>query len=249
MIKSIFDINNKVAVITGTSRGIGLALAKGFLDHGAFVNGISRSDSPLVGNEKYIHYNFDLNDRKLFNKLVSKIKDNHECINVLINSAGLSLPFSHNIEEAKIDFEKTLDINLKSSFSLTYAIVDLMKTCKSGSIINITSIASNLGFPLNPSYISSKAGLAGLTRSLSYDFAKYGIRVNNLVPGYFKTDMTKDSFLNSKMNNERSSRSLLLRWGEPSELVGPAIFLASSASSFVTGTDLVVDGGWSVKGI
>ena len=167
----------------------------------------------------------------------------------MINCAGITLTLSKNIYDAEIDFKNTLDINLTSSFYLSYAVLDVMKTFKTGSIINITSIGANLGFPSNPAYISSKAGLAGLTRSLSYDFAKYGIRVNNLVPGYFKTDMTKDSFLNSKKNKERATRSLLLRWGDPSELVGPAIFLASSASSFVTGIDLVVDGGWSIKGL
>ena len=118
-----------------------------------------------------------------------------------------------------------------------------------GSIINVTSIGAMFGFPENPAYISSKTGLSGLTRSLAYDYADLGIRVNNLVPGYFKTDMTKKSFDDPSKRKERERSTLLNRWGNPKELVGPAIFLASNASSYVTGTDLIVDGGWSIKGL
>ena len=105
------------------------------------------------------------------------------------------------------------------------------------------------GFPDNPAYISSKTGLSGLTRSLAYDYADLGIRVNNLVPGYFKTDMTKKSFDDPSKRKDRETSTLLNRWGNPKELIGPAIFLASNASSYVTGTDLIVDGGWSIKGL
>ena len=173
----------------------------------------------------------------------------HNKIDILINSAGISISFDENIHIQNSYFKKTLDTNLTSVFNLTYAVAEIMKKNKSGSIINITSIASHLGMPNNPAYVASKAGLSGLTRSLSYDFASFGIRVNSLVPGYFSTDMTKDSFEDKKKNKERASRSLLLRWGDPEELIGPAIFLASNASSFITGTDLVVDGGWSIKGL
>tara|TARA_B100000579_G_C22722536_1_gene800143 strand:- start:392 stop:1147 length:756 start_codon:yes stop_codon:yes gene_type:complete len=248
-INSSFDINNKIAIITGTSRGIGYSLAKGFIDSGAFVHGLSRSGSNLSNQENYTDHKIDLKDKSSINTLISKIGKAQKKCDILINCAGISIPLNKSSNVIGDYFQETLDINLLSNFYLSSAVSELMKKQKSGSIINVSSIGANLGFPSNPAYISSKAGLSGLTRSLSYDLAKFGIRVNNLVPGYFLTDMTKESFSNPEKQKERSSRSLLSRWGDPEELIGPAIFLASSASSFITGIDLVVDGGWSIKGI
>ena len=136
-----------------------------------------------------------------------------------------------------------------SAFYLSNEVVKFMKDQNNSSIINVTSIGGHLGFPSNPSYISSKAALSGLTRALSLDFAKYGIRVNNLVPGYFLTNMTKKSFQDQTKRDNRSSRTVLCRWGDPKELIGPAIFLASEASLYMTGADLIIDGGWSIKGL
>ena len=115
--------------------------------------------------------------------------------------------------------------------------------------LHISSIASYQGFPKNPGYISSKAGLSGLTRALAYDFSDKDIRVNNLVLGYFPTDMTKDSFKDKKKFEVRKNKTLFKRWGRLNEICGPAIFLASDSSSYVTGSDIVVDGGWSVNGL
>jgi NAD(P)-dependent dehydrogenase (short-subunit alcohol dehydrogenase family) len=120
---------------------------------------------------------------------------------------------------------------------------------KNASIINISSISSYFGFPNNPGYVSSKSGLSGLTRSLAYDFSKKNIRVNNIVPGYIRTEMTKKSFNNKKLFNLRKSSTLLNRWGNPKDIIGACTFLVSSSSSYITGADIVIDGGWSVKGI
>ena len=98
-------------------------------------------------------------------------------------------------------------------------------------------------------YQASKGGLAALTRSLAYDLAKSSIRVNNIVPGYIHTQMTEESFINEELRIQREDRMLIKRWGEPIDLVGAAIFLASDASSYITGTDIYVDGGWSIKGL
>lgn len=185
----------------------------------------------------------------MYQKIVNAINRDIGSIDILINCAGVSSPIK--CEDPYYDrlFKETIEINLNAAFYLSYEVFKLMKLKKKGSIINVTSIGANLGFPNNPSYLASKSALSGLTRSLAYDFAPFGIRVNNLVPGYFLTDMTKNSFEDRKKKEERSSRSLLSRWGEPQELVGSAIFLASDASSFVTGIDLIVDGGWSIKGL
>mgnify|MGYP001274054315 FL=1 len=120
---------------------------------------------------------------------------------------------------------------------------------KGGSIINVTSLGSVLGFPDNPSYVSSKGGLKMLTKSLAVDLGKKGIRVNNLLPGYMKTAMTKKSFMNKDLKEERDKRIIINRWGNSTDLIGPCIFLASDSSSYITGSDILVDGGWIAKGL
>ena len=120
---------------------------------------------------------------------------------------------------------------------------------KNGCIINLTSINAELGFPNNPAYTASKGGLKMLTKALARDWSKFGIRINNIGPGYMKTQMTKKSWSNMKTRKARTSRTLLGRWGETKDIVGPCIFLASDASKYVTGQDIYVDGGWLVNGL
>jgi gluconate 5-dehydrogenase len=118
-----------------------------------------------------------------------------------------------------------------------------------GSIINITSIGSVQGFPGNPGYVASKGGLRMLSKSLAIDFSKDNIRVNNIAPGYILTDMTKDSQTDPVLYQERLDRMIIQRWGRTEDIVGAAIYLASNASSYVTGIDLIIDGGWTAKGL
>src|SRR3546814_10706102 len=113
-----------------------------------------------------------------------------------------------------------------------------------GSVINVTSIGAELGFPGNPGYVASKGGVAAMTRALALDYGQQGIRVNNLVPGYIRTAMTEGSYADPESRPARAARTMLGRWGEQDELAGAAIFLASPASSYVTGRDVFVYGGW-----
>ena len=136
---------------------------------------------------------------------------------------------------------------MRAPFFLISHLTSLMK--KGGSIINVTSLGSVLGFPDNPSYVSSKGGLKMLTKSLAVDLGKKGIRVNNLLPGYMKTAMTKKSFMNKDLKEERDKRIIINRWGNSTDLIGPCIFLASDSSSYITGSDILVDGGWIAKGL
>ncbi len=118
-----------------------------------------------------------------------------------------------------------------------------------GSIVNITSLGAKLGFPNNPSYQMTKSALQQLTKAIAYDWSPKGIRINNICPGYIKTKMTEKSFNDEVLNKDRLDRMLIKRWGEPEDLVGPTVFLLSNASSYITGSDVVVDGGWLSGGL
>ena len=124
-----------------------------------------------------------------------------------------------------------------------------MKGGSGGSIINITSINSMMGFPDNPAYVASKGGLRMLAKALAIDYSNRNIRVNCIAPGYIRTVMTKESYNDKEKREHRTKHTILGRWGNPEDLVGATIFLASNASSYITGIDLFVDGGWSAKGI
>ena len=178
-------------------------------------------------------------------KHVLNFKNKFGKIDVLINNAGISL--EEKSEKKKIEnFVKTIETNLISTYKCCETIYPLMKN--GGSIINISSIGSLLAMKKNPGYVSSKGGINSMTRSLAEDYSKKKIRVNAILPGYIKTKMTEKSYKNSKKKLE-TEKSILNRWGEPNDLIGIVIFLATKSSSFVTGTNIIVDGGFSIKGI
>ena len=177
----------------------------------------------------------------------TKIGEKYGRIDALVNNAGISIP----LENPYIDdlaYEKTILINLHSVFSLCSAVCPIMAEHKSGSIINITSLGAELAFPNNPSYQISKAGLRQLTKALARDWGQSGVRANNVCPGYIQTAMTSKSFNDKILNKQRSDKTLLKRWGASEDLLGPTLFLISDASSYITGTDIYVDGGWTANG-
>jgi NAD(P)-dependent dehydrogenase (short-subunit alcohol dehydrogenase family) len=179
--------------------------------------------------------------------LLKKISEDGHKLNVLVNAAGITNP--SKAEDTLIKFKKTLDVNLVAVYEICLLAIPYLKGSDGGSIINITSIGSKMGFPGNPGYVASKGGLRMLTKALANDLGADNIRVNNLAPGYIKTDMTKLSYENEEMNLARRERTLLDRWGAIDDIVGAAIYLASDASSYVTGSDIFVDGGWTAKGL
>jgi len=145
---------------------------------------------------------------------------------------------------------EVMKINLDAVFLLCKLTgLQMIKQKIKGSIINFTSINAAQAMPNNPAYAAAKSGVRMLTKSLAYDWGKYGIRVNNLGPGYTETSMNQKSLDNHFAYKLRADSTMLGRWADPEEMVGPALFLASDASSYVTGTDLWVDGGWLSKGI
>jgi len=182
----------------------------------------------------------------MFNDLCNKINREYKKIDVLVNCAGISISSSTKNFDKEY-FRKIIETNLISIYNCCISMASY--TPDKGSIINISSIASNFGFPNNPAYVASKGGLSSLTRALAYDFSNRNIRVNNIVPGYIHTSMTNESFNDKDSRIEREKHMLISRWGNVKDLVGGVIYLASDASSYITGSDIVIDGGWSIKGL
>ena len=243
----LFSLKNKVILITGAGRGIGKYLAEKMAEQEAIVFSIDKKFEKNVTKKKknIFEIECDITDQTKFKKICSEIIKKKKRIDVLINNAGISMA---NKEPGKPyekeKWDKTIEINLTSHFVCSQEVIKHIRKQKKGSIINITSINAELGFPRNPAYVASKGGLKMLGKALAKDWGKYGIRVNNLGPGYIKTDMTGKTYSNKKLKMERAKHTMLGRWGEKDDLVGPCIFLASDASKYMTGQDVYVDGGW-----
>ena len=228
----MFSVKNKVVIVTGSSGGNGSAIVKGLEKLGAIVEG---GDLP----------SYDITTDKHRKLLVQQSLNHTGKIDGLINCAGITRGnnvFDYDDE----DWENTYQVNLKAPFELSREVARYMKN-SGGSIINITSLNSELGFPNNPAYVAMKGGLKQLTKSLAVDLGKYNIRVNNVGPGYIKTNMTKQGWKNNR--KEIEDRTILGRWGRPEDLVGTIVFLLTSASSYITGQDIYVDGGYLTKGL
>jgi len=248
----IFSVENKVVIVTGAARGNGRAIAEGFLEKEAIVYffDIMQNVKSVVASERNSKAHAivgDLRNKDDIISLVNFVMEKSGRIDVLINNAGISCQSDDCYNEERWDL--TLEVNLKGAFLLSVRVCEIMKEQRQGSIINITSLGAELGFPGNPSYVASKGGLKQLTKAMAVDLAQYNVRVNNVCPGYFITDMTRDSYNNPELREARNNRMMLSRWGNPHDLAGPCIFLASEASSYITGIDLIVDGGWTAKGL
>jgi len=243
---SLFSLKRKTAIITGCSRGIGAEIALAFIKSGANVLGVSRSEKPDKDELIPYYKSCDITNSSHFEIVCQQTNEQFGQIDILVNVAGISISSNNNLSDYE-RFTKTLHVNLTSAYQCCDIASKFM--VNGGSILNITSIGSMLGFPDNPGYIASKGGLSALTRSLAVDYSSNGIRVNNIVPGYTRTDMTEASYINSQLHKERLERMLIKRWGKTEDIVGAAIFLASDAASYITGTDIIVDGGWTAKGL
>ncbi|MBR0953452.1 SDR family oxidoreductase [Bradyrhizobium canariense] len=240
-----FSLAGKIAVVTGASRGIGAAIATGLRDAGATVFGLSRSGTAPQGVSAIA---CDLSDDEAIESAFRTVAAQGGRIDALVNAAGISLP-AQSAEGELVRFRATVATDLTGVYATILAAHPLLKNAGSAAIVNVTSINSVRGFPGNPGYVAAKAGLAGLTRALAADYAPDGIRVNALAPGYVATEMTAKSFADPHMHEARRRHTMLGRWGQPADMVGAAVFLASEASAYVTGQELFIDGGWTTKGL
>ncbi len=250
----IFDIKNKVIIVTGGNSGIGLMISKYLIQYQAKVIRIDKkfldksTKKKIKNNLGSLDIKIDLSDIKKIPKILNKIKNKFNRIDGLVNCHGITKEIKNDKNLSK-NFEETINNNLKSTFFLSSLVCKIMAKKNTGSIINITSLGAHLGFPKNPSYQISKAGVRQLTKSLAVDWGKKSVRVNNICPGYIKSTMTMKSYKNAKANKQRLDRMMLGRWGTQEDIVGAVIFLMSDASSYITGSDIYIDGGWTNKGL
>ena len=239
--KNLFSIKNKVSIILGSSRGIGKEIFKGFTESGSIAYGIGRSK---IKKKNYFQCNINnsIDLEEIFKQIFKKNKH----IDILVNCASITSSDENSYDQ---NFKKIIQTNLTSHYLASKIFYKYINKKKGGNIINISSIGSKTGFPNNPAYVSSKFAISGLTKALALDFNKKNIRVNSVLPGYIKTSMTIKSYNNKKERMERTNRTILKRWGKPSDIVGATIFLSSNASNYITGSEIVVDGGWLAKGL
>lgn len=245
ILNQLFSLHGRTAIVTGASRGIGWTLADGLARAGAMVIALARSERPSRSYTNNVEYHrCDVLDSLEFEDRLDALLDSNRRLDVLINCAGITLPGT------TLDgFDSTIATNLRAPYRCIRAAAVPMKASGRGSIINVTSLGATRAFPDNPAYAAAKGGLSQLTRSLALDLGVSGIRVNNLVPGYIATEMTAASNSDPVTHEQRRKHTMLDRWGKPDDLVGAAIFLSSDASAYITGQDIVVDGGWLAKGL
>lgn len=246
----LFDLTGKIALVTGSSRGLGFVLAKGLAQAGAAVVLNGQNPQRLQQAKEQLAkegllaagYAFDVTDAKQIQVAVGQIEKDFGRIDILINNAGIQIRAPlEQFDPA--DWDKIIKTNLTSAFLVSQAVVKGMIVRQSGKIINICSMQSELGRRSIAPYAASKGGLKMLTKAMATEWAKHNIQVNGIGPGYFITEMTKPLADNPDFDHWLKSRTPAGRWGQPEELVGAAVFLASDAASYVNGHILYVDGG------
>ncbi len=247
MILDKFGLKDKVAIVTGSNTGLGQGICRAYVEAGAKVVGVSRrpSDETAAQCGKNFHNVIaDLSALDVIPAVIGETLERFGRIDVLVNNAGI-IKRQDSLEFSEEDWDSVLNVNLKTVFFLTQAVArQFIKQNSGGKVINIASMLSYQGGIRAPSYTASKSAIKGVTMTLANEWAKYGINVNGIAPGYMATNNTQ----NLRQDEERSSDILARipagRWGTPEDLQGAAVFLASSASDYVNGFTLAVDGGW-----
>ncbi len=247
----IFDLSGKVALVTGSSSGLGGVLAAGLGRAGATVVLNGRDQTKLETAVKRMTGKgisatgaaFDVRERQRIMPAVNDILQRHKRIDILVNNAGIHLrgDLAGISEET---WQQVMDTNLKGVLLVSQTVVPHMIERRSGKIINICSLQSERTRPTTGTYAAAKGGLKMLTKAMAVDWARHNIQVNGIGPGYFLTDMTRPLADDAEFDAWYKSRTPARRWGQPHELVGAAVFLASRASDFVNGHILYVDGGF-----
>lgn len=248
-----FNLAGKVALVTGCNTGLGQAMAIALAEAGADVVGINRS-APTEAEKaikalgrKFFDLRADVGQTDKLAGLVNQAVQLGGRIDILVNNAGI-IRRQDAIDFTEKDWDDVMDVNLKSVFFLSQAVArQLIAQGQGGKIINIASMLSFQGGIRVPSYTSSKSGVLGLTRLMANEWAKHGINVNAIAPGYMDTNNTEAIRADAQRNAEILGRIPAGRWGLPEDMAGPVVFLASQASNYLQGHTMAVDGGWLAR--
>jgi gluconate 5-dehydrogenase len=246
----IFNLKGKVALITGSSRGLGLVLARGLGEAGARIvlngqdkNRLKQAVERLRGEGlQVVGYPFDITNKEEIKEQIANMEREIGFLDILVNNAGIQIRKPLEVFEESA-WRKVIDINLTGAFLVSQQVVRGMIKRKSGKIINICSLQSEIGRETIAPYAAAKGGLKMLTKAMSVEWAKYNIQVNGIGPGYFITEMTLPLSQDKSFDSWLKNRTPAHRWGNLDELVGTIIFLSSSASDFINGQIIYVDGG------
>jgi 2-deoxy-D-gluconate 3-dehydrogenase len=246
----LFRLDGKSAIVTGASRGIGLALAVGLAEAGADVAVLGNSQIPEAAREavtrlgrRSLVFQGDMEQGEFREHVVTEVLARWGRIDILVNNAGLNRR-TPALDYPEADWDKILNVNLTALFRMCQRVGREMVKQKSGKIINIASVGSFTGGINIAAYAASKGGVAQVTRSLANEWARFNVNVNAIAPGYVLTDLTQVLHDDPVRSGEILGRVPAQRWGSPDDMKGACIFLASRASDFVHGHVLVVDGGW-----
>lgn len=247
----LFNITGKTALVTGGRSGIGKAIAKALYEYGATVVIMSRNYSGLnttaqeldPSGERVVPLEGDVGNKQEVTGKIDAMVEQFGAIDILVNNAGV-VHREEAIQYPEEKWRELLSVHLDGTFWCCQAAGRHMLRQQAGKIINIASLTSFIGGLYIPAYAAAKGGVAQITKSLSNEWAQAGVNVNAIAPGYIKTDFTEALLSDTERYNSLSSRIPAGRWGEPEDLMGAAVFLASRASEYVHGTILVVDGGW-----
>lgn len=243
--------NQKIAVVTGGASGLGLATAKKFTQNNIFTIIIGRNEEKLKNACEELGKNvasiaFDVNCLERIPQLIQDIKNQYGHIDILVNNAGINLKkFLTEVKDE--EFQQVILTNLTSVFAMSREVAKVMIGQKSGSIINISSMASQYGIPQVVAYSASKSGIEGMTRAMAVELSPKGIRVNCLAPGFIFTKMSSKAFESDpERKNKVLSRTPMGKLGMPEDIANAVYFLSTDESSFVTGTVIPIDGGNSI---
>ena len=249
---SLFSLAGKSALVTGASRGIGRSIALALAEAGADVALVARSDlaetaaAVEAAGRRALRLQADLADKAVLPRLVAETVEAFGKFDILVNNAGIirRAPF---LEFTEDDWDAVMDVNLKHVFLLSQEAARHMVPRGSGKIIHIASMLSYQGGILVPSYTASKSAVMGLTRLMCNELAGKGIQVNAIAPGYIATEATRALWDDPDRNRAILDRVPAGRWGQPDDLRGIAVFLASEASAYVNGFTVAIDGGWLAR--
>jgi 2-dehydro-3-deoxy-D-gluconate 5-dehydrogenase len=249
---SLFDLSGKVAMVTGSSTGLGQGMSIGLATAGADLVLVDRVDSPETAGviaglgRKAKCLVADLSSVEAVQKVAADAIAAYGKVDILVNNAG-TIRRVPAIDFSEKDWDDVMDLNAKTVFFLSQAIARDMLKRKQGKIINIASLLSFSGGITVPSYSASKGAVAQITKALANEWAQHGLNINAIAPGYMVTNNTANLRKDTERTRSISDRIPMVRWGSPEDLQGAAVFLASKASDYVNGHVLVVDGGWMAR--